>query len=369
MNEHGCWKTGGRAAWLALSLLTQAWAAERLALTCLAPAEGSEVAPDVLIVARISEDGRPFTEAGQRRWAQAVVFDQKGQPAAQVPLRDHGRGHDRERGDGEWSATSRLLLQKGSYRLRLIVQRGEERFSRECPFAVSAAAQQMPAERLSAVEARLAKLATLVEGLPARLPPPKSQAPLWALLLSVVLAAWLGMGIAWAVWLRRRAPAVSSTSGPAPPAEAVASAKWRSLFDSLKALETTVAEIRKDLSGTFQAHRRLSDQQAELAGELVGLLQSLASVETLSAPHTRALQSQLDELLRRAGVERWVPVVGDPAPPECEQRPDTSNPSAPPFCVTQVLRPGFRMRQGEEWVTLVRPVVAVATRVGREGKP
>jgi hypothetical protein len=67
-------------------------------------------------------------------------------------------------------------------------------------------------------------------------------------------------------------------------------------------------------------------------------------------------------------VESWEPAIGSPPPPECEQRPDPDNRTAPPSSVTRVLMPGFRMRHQNGWILLVRPVVAVATSSGKEAK-
>jgi hypothetical protein len=144
--------------------------------------------------------------------------------------------------------------------------------------------------------------------------------------------------------------------------------RWRPLFGAMDGLQTAVTGMKKDLSTTFQGQQTLFDQRVRLASELVSLSESLASVDTLTAPAAQALKAHLRTLLAEAGIEPWEPAVGQPAPPDCEQRPDPENRSAPQSSVTRVLRRGFRMRHGEGWIVLVRPVVAVATGTRKEEK-
>jgi hypothetical protein len=91
-----------RVVALCLSLATQAAATEPLTVTFVSPGAGATVSPEVSVAIRIAEDGRPFTKAGVRRWAQATIWNQRGQVVAQLPLRDNGQGSDQVRGDGEF---------------------------------------------------------------------------------------------------------------------------------------------------------------------------------------------------------------------------------------------------------------------------
>ncbi len=371
-----------RVVLLYLSLATQAAAAESLIVTFASPAAGATVSSDVSIMVRIVEDGRPFTEAGARRWAQATVLNQRGQTVAQLPLRDHGQGSDRRRGDGEWTATAHLRLPDGQYRLAVAVQRGEERFLHETSFAVSATHAPPPAAApearvgagadLAGVEARIGELAAQVRALAAR-PPSEARSVLFVAVGSLlVLSAIFALVLAIRLWTRRPAPAAAEEeTGDGPSQQAPSQGqgeKWHPLFGALESIQTAARGIAKDLSSTFQAHQRLADQWVRLASELVSVSQSLASVDALAAPEARALKAHLRTLLSEGGVEPWEPPVGGPAPPECEQRPDPESHSAPPHTIMAVLAPGFRMRHGDGWIVLVRPVVAVATGTRREEK-
>jgi len=137
--------------------------------------------------------------------------------------------------------------------------------------------------------------------------------------------------------------------------------KWRALFGAMETAQAAISTIRGDLSVTYQTHQAVMDRLVRLVSELVSLSQSLASADALAGPAVQTLKSHLANLLADAGVERWEPSVGLPAPPECEQRPDPTNDSAPPLSVTAVLTPGFRLRHAGGWIVLVQPVVAVAT--------
>jgi len=137
--------------------------------------------------------------------------------------------------------------------------------------------------------------------------------------------------------------------------------KWRALFGALEDAQRAVNTMRGDLSATYQAHQAVMDQWVRLVSELVSLTQSLASADALAGPAVQTLKSHLANLLADAGVDRWEPSVGLPAPPECEQRPDPTNDSTPPLSVTAVLSPGFRLRHTGGWIMLIRPVVTVAT--------
>lgn len=365
-----------------LSLATQAAAIEPLTVTSASPADGATVSSDVSIMVRIAEDGRPFTEAGARRWAQATVLNQRRQTVAQLPLRDHGQGSDRRRGDGEWTATAHLRLPDGQYRLAVAVQRGEERFLHETSFAVSAThaptLASAPEARVGAgadmtgVEARMGELAAQVRALVAR-PPSEARSVLFVALGSLlVLSTIFALVLAIWFWMRRLAPAAAAApagaGAPEPTPSGPAGEKWRPLFGALESVLAAVTAMRKDLSSTFQAQQTLLDQRVRLASELVSLSQSLASVDALAAPEAQALKAHLCTLLDEAGVESWAPAVGGPAPEQCEQRPDPESRSAPPLSVTAILRPGFRMHHGDGWIDLVPPVVAVATGTRREEK-
>jgi len=365
---------------LCLSLGTQAVATEPLTVTFSVPAADATVSSDFSIAIRITEGSRPFTEAGARRWVQATVRKRGGQTVAQLPLRDHGQGSDRLRGDGEWTASTRIHLPDGQYSLAILIQRGDERYLPKTSFAVSTAhappsattgeAGASAGADLARVDARLGELAAQMQALADRAPASGGRPDGGTVLLGVVvsilaLSAILALVLVIRLWMRRPTPVVAgarsgaSTPQPTPPGSA--EEKWRPLFRALESLQTAVTEMRKDLSGTFQVHQVLMDQRKHLAEELVSLSQSLASVDTLAAPATQGLKAHFRHLLAEAGIEAWEPAVGVLAPPDCEQRPDPEDRSAPPQSVTEVLMPGFRMRHGEGWIVLVRPVVAVAT--------
>jgi hypothetical protein len=112
-------------------------AAGQCVITMVSPVEGVAASPEFMIVTRITDGGYPFTEAGEKRWVEARLRDGRGQTIAALPLRDHGGGADRRRGDGEWTAPAILHLAEGNYQLFITVQRGGEKQSHAMTFRVS----------------------------------------------------------------------------------------------------------------------------------------------------------------------------------------------------------------------------------------
>ncbi len=398
------------AGWIWTVLLcsaspAQAAVEEPLTVVFVSPAADATVAPDISVTIRIAEDGQPFAQTGERQSVMATILKRE-QTVAQLPLYVDGQQSDRLPGDSEWTAPLRVRLPDGEYSVVVAIERGEEHYERQASFAVSSS-QSLPSGltqqdvaiaqgELDGIEARLDELVAQVETLAARPSPQEGRSGTGASLLGVmvwVLALVTIAALVLATWLWMRRPGLAKGVASA----SSAGEKWRPLFgalaslqtairgiekdvsttsqthqmmmdqwvrvagEGLTSLQTAVSGIERDLSVTFQTHQAMMDQRVRVAGELVSLSQSLASVDTLTAPAAHALKAHLQDLLAKAGVESWEPATGLPAPPECEQRPDRENRSAPPLTVTAVLAPGFRMHRGDGWIVLVRPVVSVAS--------
>jgi hypothetical protein len=131
------------------------------------------------------------------------------------------------------------------------------------------------------------------------------------------------------------------------------------LFGGFEDIQSAVTNMKRDLSSTYQIQRRGLDERIRMARELALLSRSLESAVILNSDLTETLKANLNELLLNNGVARWDPEIGSPAPPESEKRPAKSRNGGPAMSVTRVLSPGFRLRDGEGWVVLTRPVVEV----------
>jgi hypothetical protein len=285
------------------------------------------------------------------------IRNRLGRTVAQAVLRDNGRDFDSKPSDGEWTAPVSLQLPAGSYSVQVTVNTGTERFSRHGEFAVTTAATTVPRpnpepDPLPVIKEQLGQLTAVVHALASNRSFP---AAAWISLLALGVA-----GLAVGLTLRRR-PMKQPLQPPGPLRDIppAPEANWKPLFGCLDGIQSAVTSMKGDLSSTYQMQRRALDERIRLARELVSLSRSMDSAETLSSDLTQALKANLDELLLTAGVARWDPETGSPAPPESEQRFAKSHNGGPPLSVTRVLSPGFRLRDGESWRVLVRPVVEV----------
>lgn len=343
-------------------------AAGQCVVTMVSPVEGSAVPPELTIMARITDGGYPFTEAGEKRWVEATLRDRTGQTLAQLPLRDNGQGADRRRGDGEWSAPAVLHLSEGYHRLIITVQRGSERQFHVVQFTVSSGTDQGEVSKHTVNEASPERQSGSIDALTKSMRRIEENAAGVSGFagLYIICAAILGLcGIQAFLFLRQfqaqrsintRAEQSAGEQQQGSPPSSPGGEKWRPLFGGVETIQNAVTGISRDLSATFRANQQLKDQAMHIAEELISLYRS---VDALNSPATQALKMHLGRVLNKAGVEIWAPLVGEPAPEGCEQRPDLES-SAQGGTVTAILQPGFRMRQDKESVVLVKPVVSVA---------
>ncbi len=337
-------------------------------VTIVSPVEGGAVPEEFIIVARIMDNGGyPFTEEGKQRWVEATLKNKGRQIIAQLPLRDHGQGTDKRRGDGEWSTPAILRLDEGQYRLIITVQRGDERYSHAAQFTVSYKAGRNEIFKGARSEADPKRLETRVEALTKSVRTLEGTAKgSWPVGLYIMAAVILGLAgiqiflLSRHFWIQRSKGAqmeqVAEENKEDAALPSTGSEKWRPLFGGIETIQNAATMISRDLSSTFRANQQLKDQAMQVAEELIGLYRS---VDVLNSPATQALKNHLGGVLKKAGVETWLPLVGEPAPEGCEQRPDPKS-SAQYGVVSAVLQPGFRIYQGNETVVLVKPVVSVA---------
>ena len=340
--------------WLCLVLLALpagAWVTP--AIEIVSPAPVSRAGDALLLRVRLRLGGGPFTEGGNNRWCQMTIRNHDGRTVAQAVLRDNGGDFDEKSSDGEWTAPVRLQLPPGNYSMYVTVNAGAERASEHGEFVVTPPeTKPTPPEsgpdQASAIKEQIGKLTKEVHALGSR----RFPATGWIGLLAVAVAGL-------AVWLTLQRHPTQKLIEPQQDLPPVPAANWKPLFSCFESIQSSVTSMKQDLSSTYQMQRRVLDERIKLARELVSLSLSLESAETLDGDLTQALKANLEELLLNAGVGRWDPVIGSSAPAESEQRPAKNGNGGSPLTVTRVLRPGFRMREGEGWLVLVRPVVEV----------
>ncbi|MGA9115700.1 MAG: hypothetical protein WB626_02885 [Bacteroidota bacterium] len=362
------------AAWAAWMPWTQAGAEPGggFRFYPVSPAPGDASERPVLCAVRITDEGRPFTEAGRGRGVEAMLRTAEGDLLARIVFRDNGKGGDERRGDGVWTAQVAVRFPEGPGRLTVLARGEGRRGARTFALGMGPAGgrKKDQAERREPTPPATGSVREKVHEGNAPLPG-ESDALGTAAVLSAVFS-FLGLCVLVAfLFLVRR----WTSGGPMRRAEPAAGAgaqggtgeSWRSLFAAAQELKQAADRLGRDLGGTYRAQRELAEERVRTARELVSLSQSVGSVKELDASLTRALQAHVGEVLRAAGIETWEPALGAPPPPECEQRPDNGAQGAPAHSVTAVLRPGYRMRQGDGYVQIQPPVVAVAA--GGEGGP
>lgn len=324
------------------------------AIEVVSPAPVSPVGLDLYLRVRLRTGDEPFTEAGGNRWCQAAIKNRFGRTVAQAILRDNGHDYDSKPADGEWTAPVALRLPAGNYSMQVTVKAGTERVSWHGEFVLTqpTATALRPDSKSDSVLAIMEQLGQLKAEIHTLGSSRTFPAAAWIAMLAVSIA---GMAL-WLTLYRRRAnepPQLQEDLKPVP------AANWKPLFSGFESIQSAVAGMKRDLSSTYQMQRRIMDERIRLARELVSLSRSLASADALDADLTQALKANLDEVLLNAGIARWDPEIGGPAPPESEQRPAKASGNGPPLSVVGVLSPGFRLRDGDSWIVLVRPVVEV----------
>lgn len=387
--------------------------ASTVSINILSPEESEVISGHISISAKIEKNGRPFLERGGFKWVSAVIRDSRGIDSIRISLRDNGKGGDRKADDGIWTSLAKARLAEGVYALSIVVREENQTFlSRKITFNVK---PETAIEQAVAKETRLlnqtneivSKLNMALKNLDAQLLKEdnnvnvlnetrkiasKLTSNLQKLNQLVVINEYLRKDIsdkavemrAYLKWMlytgavvlvlltglilfalfkthKSREPALaqSATDSVKQSKEIAPTEKWRPVFSELERMRKGVAEMEKDLSGTYHVHSRYKGNFERIVSNIISLYESVKGLKEIPKEHMNAFRLTLAEAFETVDVEKWEPEIGKPVPEGCEQEPATQDYPYPEGTVVEVLSPGYRIREHEQFIPVKKPTVVV----------
>ncbi len=362
--------------------------ASTFSINILNPHEAEEVSGDILISAKIEEDGKAFLERGGLRWVSVVVKDARGVESIKISLRDNGRGEDAKPDDGIWTSLAKVKLPEGKYSLFVVVKKNEQTNSTpEVRFRIKSEHRHEPPIEIKIPETKegnvlkeTRKIASKIDGSFESLSNQlikavgfmekinstrigmKTQLK-WILLIgSVSLFVLIGI---FGVLLKKHSKGKIEVEKPGTePAgqhkEIIPSEKWRPVFSALENMSKEISQMEKDLSGTFHIHSRYKNSFEKIVSNIISLYESVKDLKEIPKEHVNAFKLSLVGSLETVGVEKWEPEIGKLAPEGCDQKSATQDCLHPENTVVEVLSPGYRIQENEGFVIIKKPIVVVS---------
>lgn len=327
--------------------------AENYSIKILTPQPGTQVSGKVQIKVFISDEGKPLSIKDGLHWVSAVL--QTGnREILRIILLDSGQYGDTLANDGYWNTPMDLELPNGRYTFYILAKKSEElirssiqAFNIKSERAgISSHVTTRKDQDTSVGKDYLKEEMNNAKGILGNI-----QSLMFAILLLIVTAIII-IGIMKLIPTLKKRKEDKTFN---------AVEQWGPIFSSLEKINGEVSDANKSISGTYHIHRRLQEKYARLTAETIEIYDF--AKEWSDAPHeyTEPFKAKLKEVLDKQGIEEWIPEIGKLSPDGCKKTPAAKKEDQyPQGTVMEVLSPGFRIKENEEYKVVKSPLVVVA---------
>lgn len=385
--------------------------ASTVSINILSPEESEVISGHISVSAKIEKNSEPFLERGGFKWVSAVIRDSRGVDSIRISLRDNGKGGDRKADDGIWTSLAKARLAEGIYALSIVVREENQTFlSRKITFNVKPetaieqavaketmllnqtneivskldiALKNIDEQLLKADDNALNEMREIASKLDSNLQKLNQLGVIneylrkdisdktvemraylkWMLYIGAVALVMLAGVVLFALFKTHKssepALAQSATDSIKQSKEIVPTEKWRPVFSELERMREGIAQMEKDLSGTYHVHSRYKGNFEQIVSNIISLYESVKGLKEIPKEHMNAFRLTLAEAFETVDVEKWEPEIGKPVPEGCEQELATQDYPYPEGTVVEVLSPGYRIREHEQFIPVKKPTVVV----------
>ncbi len=329
---------------LSLLFISPLSMASSLSIQVQTPQSGMQISGEVPIKVLIKEGDKPLTVREGLHWASAVLSEEGGREILRVALQDNGKGEDEKANDGYWASPWKVKLPQGQYSLYVQVKRDKELiYSPKLGFSVIPAKVIVPKEKMEEpFYKEIMGLSSKVDGI--------RQTVLIAIALISSTLLIVGAGILILIFKGRK----TKESSPA-------GERWGLILTALDEAGKKISETEREVSSTFHIHRELKEKYGKILEDVINNYEFAVGWTDAPEEYIEPFRAKIWEALKRQGIERWEPEIGKPAPENCEKKPASKDYPYPPGCVTQVLSPGFRIKEGGKFNVVKPPLVEVVS--------